>query len=96
MCESAPGNKNKCPTDLYAYHIRELEPYVQLIVKVLQNRHSVSISNFEPSISGALPSQSLDETLSIGIMRMIWSGDLDALKEILESYTHPVGYPGRV
>jgi hypothetical protein len=80
-CESAPENKNKCRTDLYAYQIRELD---QLSVKVLHHRYSVFISNIESS-TGALPSQSLDEALSIGVVRTIRSGDLDMLKEILET-----------
>jgi hypothetical protein len=79
--ESAPGNKNKCRTDLHAYLIGELEPYVQLSVKVLHHRHSLPIFNIESSISGALPSQSLKQTLSFGVVRTIWSGDFDALKE---------------
>jgi hypothetical protein len=84
-CESAPGNKNKFCTDLYAYHTRETELSVQLGVKVLHHRYSVSISNIECSISRTLPSQFLDETLSIGAVRTILSGDLDVLKEILET-----------
>jgi len=74
-------------SDASSTHIRSgnWSLYVQLIVKVLHYRHSVSISNFEYSIPGTLPSQSLDETLSIVVVRTIWSGDLDALKEILET-----------
>jgi hypothetical protein len=94
-CESAPENKNKCRTDLYAYQIRGLELYVQLSVKVLHHRYSLSISNIESSTSGALPSQSLDEALSIGVVGTIWSGDLDVLKEILETYALAVGNPAR-
>jgi hypothetical protein len=70
-----------------------MELYVQLRVKVLHNRLSLFISNIECSISGALPSQSVDETPSIGVVRTIWSGDLDALKEILETYALTVGKP---
>jgi hypothetical protein len=83
-CDSAPENKNKCRTDLYAYQIRELELYVQPGVKVLHHRYSVFISNIESS-TGALPSQSVDEALSIGVVCTIWSGGLDMLKEILET-----------
>jgi hypothetical protein len=45
--------------------------------------------------SGALPSQSLDEAPSIGVVGTIWSGDLDVLKEILETYALAVGNPAR-
>jgi len=55
----------------------------------------VSISNVESSISGALTSQSLDKTLSIGVARTIWSGDLDALMKILEMQALPVREPAR-
>jgi hypothetical protein len=94
----APGNKNKFRTDLHAYQTRELELFVQMSVKVLHHRYSVSICNIETSISGALGSQSLDETLSIGVMRTIWNGDLDsdALKEILETRALGFGKPARV
>jgi hypothetical protein len=92
--ESTPGNKNNV-TNLHAYQIRELELYVQLSVKVLHHRHSLSISNIESSISGALPSQSLDKTQSIGVVRTIWGRDLDALKEILETQALAVRKPAR-
>jgi hypothetical protein len=65
-----------------------------LIVKILHDRHSVSVFDVECSMSGALPSQSLDEALSVGVVRTIWSGDLDALKEVLETYALAVGNPG--
>lgn len=68
-----------------------MELYVQLSVKVLHNCYSESISNFESSILGALPSQFLDETLSIGVVCTIWSGDLHVLEEILETYALAVG-----
>lgn len=74
---------------------RELELYVQLSVKVLLHRHSWSIFNIKFSISGALSRQSLYKTLSIGVVRTIWSGDLDAFKEILETYVLVVGNPAR-
>jgi len=64
-------------------------------VKVLHHRYSVSICNIGTSISGALRSRSLDETLSIGVMRTIWSGDLGALKEILETHALADGKPAR-
>jgi hypothetical protein len=88
MCENAGGPCEICSyflvcvEVLHAYQIRPGNGavlYVQLSVKVLHHRHSVSISNIESSISVALPSQSLDKTLSIGVVRTIWSGDLDAL-----------------
>jgi hypothetical protein len=93
----APGNKNKFRTDLHAYQTRELELFVRMSVKVLHHRYSVSICNIETLISGALGSQSLDETLSIGVMRTIWNGDLDsdALKEILETRALGFGKPAR-
>ena len=55
----------------------------------------MSIFNIECSISGALPSQPLDEAQSVGVVRTIRSGDLDALKEVLESYALAVGKPAR-
>ena len=77
-CESATGNKSKCRTDLSAYQTLEMELYVHLY-----HGHGVSISNIESSISGVLPFQSLNETLSIEVVYTIWSGDPDALQEIL-------------
>jgi hypothetical protein len=55
----------------------------------------VSIFNIETSISGALRSQPPDETLSIGVMRTIWCSDLEAIKEILETYALANGKPAR-
>jgi len=78
-----------------SYQIREMEPYVQLGVNVLHHRLSMSISNIESSVSGTLPSQSLNKTLSIGVVRTIWSGDHDALKEFLETQALAVGKPSR-
>jgi hypothetical protein len=71
-----------------------LELYVQLSVKVLHHGY-VSISNIETSISGALRSQSPNETLSIGVVRTVGRGDLDALKKILQTHALALGKPAR-
>jgi len=87
-CESAPENNNNV-TDLHAYQIREMELYV-LSEKVLHNSH-VSISNIECSMSGALPSQSLDKPRPIGVVRTIKCRNLDVPKEIPEAHAFAVG-----
>jgi hypothetical protein len=79
--------------ELHAYQIRELERYVQLILKVLHHRHRFSVADLEPSISGALPSQSFDKTVSIGVVHTIWGGDLDTRNEILEAQALTIGKP---
>jgi hypothetical protein len=56
----------------------------------------VSISNIECSISGALPSQSLNKPPPIGVVRTIGSCDFDVLKEIPEVHAFAVGKPAGV
>jgi hypothetical protein len=62
-------------------------------MKVLHHRHSFAIADIESSILGTLSSQSLDKTLSIGVVRMVWSGDLDTHNELLETQALAVGKP---
>jgi len=80
--ESALGNKSECPTDLYAYQIRETG--------------ALCPTDCESTVS---PSQCVHlqfrRILDLGVVRTIWSGDLDALKGILETYTLAVGNPAR-
>jgi hypothetical protein len=62
-------------------------------MEVLHNRHSFAIPDIKSSISGALPSHFLDKALSIGVVRLIWRGDPDACKELLEAQSLAVGKP---
>ena len=68
--------RRKCCTDLHTYQIWELQRYIQYIPKILQDSHSLTISSLEDVISGTIPSELLDKTQSIGVLYMVWSGDL--------------------
>ena len=60
---------------LHAYQIRVLERYVPLILKVLHNCHHLSTVDLKRSISGTLPSHSLDDTMPIGVVCTIGCRD---------------------
>jgi hypothetical protein len=66
-----------------------LERYVQFILKILRDGHSLSIANLECSFLRTLPSHFFDQTPSIGIT--VWRNDLDPRDELLKSESFTVG-----
>ena len=70
---------------LYAYHIWILERYVHPILKVLHDRHGLSTVDLECSTSSALPSHSLDNTMSIGVVCTIGCRDFHTRNKLLET-----------
>ena len=83
--------ETKTMSYLYAYQIRVLERYVHPILKVFHDRHGFSTVDLERSISSTLPSYSLDNTMSIGVVCTIRCHDLHTRNELLEMQALPWG-----